>query len=394
MTMKKIYIPLFVLLLSTTLVAVTTESLDVKSIRQRAMGGVGVVTSRGDAALLRNPAILAYSRLKLTLPRIGVDINQGLLDNQSEIEDLMDTTLNDDERKELLLDLAPLEIAIKPRLYPGLSFITKGFGLGVFVESNIVAVLDKTSDDVNLSLEGHTDVVPAIGFAQEINFLNNKTAIGVSAKFISRYRIYDSSTGENEFTANLNDLIRILGDKDNKKEIETVEIKGLGLDLGFLRPIRSQRWGQGRWGVSVQNIGATLTGTKTVDDSDVDYEEIIGVTSTLGVGFKNRNIRNFFGDGGRFVGDTSYALDYTFVSEEEDFRKNLNVGIEQELFGPFLKLRGGVNDGYVSGGIGLDIYILKLPIIHLNYANYTEELGELTGQSPIQYQSLEVGILF
>ncbi len=396
-TMMKLTLPLFVLFLSPALFAnSSTETFELKGIRQQAMGGVRVITTGGAAALLSNPANLAYSRFKITLPRISADLNQDTLDRNSELEDLMDETLNDDERKALLLDLAPMEIAFKQRISPGLSFATKGFAAGLFVESSIFATLDQSSDDVELSLEGYTDVVPALGFAQEVTLFNTPTALGISAKFVSRYRIYDTSTGDNEFTADLNDLLRILGNQDNKKKMKTVDLKGVGFDLGFLRPLNSSRLGQGRWGVTVQNIGATLSGTKSRIDSDnveteEDYEEELMLTSTFGIGFENRYLRRSLG---ALLGTTRYALDYTFITEEEDFRKKLNLGIEQDLFGKFLKLRGGISDGYVSGGVGLDIYIFKLPIIHVNYANYTEEMGEKTGEIPIQYQAIEVGILF
>jgi hypothetical protein len=378
--------------------AETSESLNIQGLRQRAMGSVGVASSRGESALLTNPANLAYSTFAFKLPRISVDINQETLENQTKLEDLVDPEVDDEMRREFLFDLAPLSIALKQRLYPGLSLVTKGFGAGVFVENNILAELDSSSDDVELNLRGNTDIVPAIGFAQEVDFLDKKTALGVSAKFITRYRIYDQTTGDNEFKANLNDLIRILGNKDNKKAIESVEVKGVGFDIGFLRPVDSYRFGKGHWGIAAQNIGATLKGTKVLIESevesDVDYEEKIDMTSTVGCSLKNTNLRRYLNASKWFVGDTTYAVDYAFISNDSDYRKNLNLGIEQELLGKYLKLRGGVNDGYIVGGVGVDLYIWKFPLLHFNYVNYTEEYGEKTGENPVQYQAFEVGVLF
>jgi hypothetical protein len=56
------------------------------------------------------------------------------------------------------------------------------------------------------------------------------------------------------------------------------------------------------------------------------------------------------------------------------FWKKSHIGGETRLI-KFLSVRGGINEGYFGGGVGLDF-----PIVKIDIATYGEELGSTAGQ--------------
>ena len=168
------------------------------------MGGVGIATSVEfpttskrrashyyEQGLKNNPAALAYSSFSFKMPRVGLALNSDTLDKMEDFERLMEDTEDDADQVDAIKDLAPLNIGVKAQLSPGLSFTTKGFGIGVFAETTYFGELYETPLDVIMKVEGYTDIVPVIGFGQEYDLMGSPTAIGVSAKFINRSRLYD-----------------------------------------------------------------------------------------------------------------------------------------------------------------------------------------------------------
>ena len=57
----------------------------------------------------------------------------------------------------------------------------------------------------------------------------------------------------------------------------------------------------------------------------------------------------------------------------------------------FLKLRGGVYQGYLSGGVGIDVPILP---IEIDFAYWAEELGEYPGQERLDNIGVTLNIVF
>ncbi len=54
-----------------------------------------------------------------------------------------------------------------------------------------------------------------------------------------------------------------------------------------------------------------------------------------------------------------------------------------------LALRAGVNGGYLTGGIGLNLWIVSV-----NYATYAEELGAFSGQRADRRHILQASLGF
>jgi hypothetical protein len=411
MNKKQLLSAALLFVFSSSLLA-SVPQLQMQSLRQRAMGGVGVATSVEfpttskrrashyyEAGLKNNPAALAYSKFSFKTPRIGVGVNSDTLEKYEKMQTIMEDTDDDQEQIDAIKDLAPLNIGIKGSLGPGLSLTTKGFGIGVFAEATYFGELYETPLDVIMELEGYTDVVPVIGFGQEFDLMGSPTAVGVSAKFINRSRLYDESTGSDVLTYNLDQLLKVINDQDGQKEVANTELSGVGFDIGFMRKIDSYKYGEGAWGVVFQNIGASLSGEKTITPAGEaerveSVTEEIPMTATVGFSLTTGLFNNLLNVSPWLLGDTVVAADYQFISDNTDFKKNIHMGIEQSLLFDTFRLRGGINQGYVVGGVGFDLALGMFPILHVNYSIYTEEFGENVGNNAIEFQAIEVGILF
>ena len=139
-------------------------------------------------------------------------------------------------------------------------------------------------------------------------------------------------------------------------------------------------FGKGKWGVAVNNVMGTLKGTRKINGAMTDYSGALPVTSTLGVNL-NSDVP--------FIGDLNWAVDYKFVSPSKSFFKNTTMGIEKAVWGDILKLRAGVNQGYIVGGLGIDIGFFSL-----SYAKYTSEAGSEIGVEPREMNVLEGSLFF
>jgi hypothetical protein len=213
----------------------------------------------------------------------------------------------------------------------------------------LVQIVNKVSPEVRLDLV--SDASFLIGGAVEgLPWVSKKLITGISVGYIARGRIYE--------TLDYSDFA-----EDGEIELESTSATGLNLNLGFLYPvkIKSQEM---MIGVAINNIGSTLTG---IEESDEDTE--IPLTSTIGVGMDVKL---------PLIGKTTLAADYKVVSEESNAVLNLSLGAEKKLFNRFLTLRGGINDGYVVGGLDLDFWLFKL-----GYAFHTDEAGGFPGDRPI-----------
>lgn len=78
------------------------------------------------------------------------------------------------------------------------------------------------------------------------------------------------------------------------------------------------------------------------------------------------------------------GFEYRHITESEyQLGKKLHLGTELSL--PFLDLRGGINQGYATYGVGMNLLFLRFDV-----ASYTEEMGAYPGQSP--QNRIELGL--
>ena len=73
--------------------------------------------------------------------------------------------------------------------------------------------------------------------------------------------------------------------------------------------------------------------------------------------------------------------DIAKASDDDD------VGAEKKI--SKIALRGGINQGYIGGGIGIN-----LTVFHVNYAFFGEELGEKIGYNSLLTHNIQFGFSF
>ena len=90
-----------------------------------------------------------------------------------------------------------------------------------------------------------------------------------------------------------------------------------------------------------------------------------------------------------FVGDFTWAADYQLISPDTSFFKKTHLGLEKSVLFDIVKLRGGLNQGYVTAGFGIDVWLVKF-----NYAYYTQELGPEIGMEPLKTHVFDLSFIF
>ncbi len=94
-----------------------------------------------------------------------------------------------------------------------------------------------------------------------------------------------------------------------------------------------------------------------------------------------------------FLFDPTVSLDYqhVFYSQPENqtsFLSGIHAGTEIKVL-KFLKVRAGINQGYVTAGVGA-----KLLFLDVNASYFTREMGRFAGQQPNQGFTMEAAIRF
>ena len=380
------------LLSISTVYATTVSDFQVMNLRQRSMGGVGTAVMFDEMALMSNPAGLAYSKFDIDWFNASIAAGQESIDKLQDIVDLKDKKDDTAAIAQQIKSLVPLNVDMVQTFAPLVSLTAPGFGVGVFSQTQLHGqLLRKTAP--KLSLEARSDIAPSVGVAHEFNIWG-PTAIGFSVKVPTRVSLYDKESGSGTFELELIDMQNLIADNSNKKEPGVMALQGIAFDFGVLRPFDSYKYGKGYYGLSVRNIGGSLTGDQELTSNGVThtktYTEELPIVSSVGFSYMAPlgNIPRV----GPLLGDILIAADWNFISPETDYKKDLHIGIEKKLW--IFRFRGGINQGYVVGGAGLDLKFWIFNIIHLDYANYSEELGSNVGDRPAQYQALELQLLF
>ena len=81
--------------------------------------------------------------------------------------------------------------------------------------------------------------------------------------------------------------------------------------------------------------------------------------------------------------DIVIALDYADILDNSSPLTNIKFGLMVNAF-RFLDLRGGIDAGYLTGGVGF-----HLKFFHFSTAYYVKELGAYPGSNPLQTLTFE-----
>lgn len=346
------------------------------NIRLKSMGGAGIALVDKADSLYLNPAGLSrVSFVDIKFPRLRLETSQGILNDYQKILNLAQSSGNASDLSSSISGLVPLSGGISAQLSPAFSVAMKGLGVGVFSSSLVSLSIQRKTQPV-VDITGFADVGMMFGMSTNLDFLAAKSSVGVTIKQMIRYEVFDPRTGNGGYKASTADLLKAAN--GTALDIQSRSLSGIGVNLGFLTGLEIP-FAKGSFGIALNDIGTTLTGS----GANAGVSTTIPLSGKVGVGL-DVSIPPVPVVGG----DITVAADYRLITPYNDFFKNLHIGLEKGILANIIKLRGGLNQGYVVGGIGFDLFI-----IHVNYGMFTEELGTRIGNEPVTFHMVEVGFL-
>lgn len=321
-----------------------------RNLRSLGMGGVQVSTVAPADAVFYNPAALGrVEGLNFQLLNAGVGVNG--LDVYDKIKDAGDLT-----------DINNFNNLVGTRVWlDGVgktSFTMPNFGVGYYTDyQQILELHDPAFPKFKTFFQNDTSTVVGGAFS-----LGPSSYLGMSFKRVTRWG-GDTLDIDASTVTNVEDMIALKDRFENKGQ-------GYGIDLavmteldGPFKPNLSLVW---------RDIGDTAF-TKT---SGTEAPPHIKQNLVFGAG----------------MGLDLPGLDWAFGFEarhllESDVQlgKKLHLGTEISL--PFIDLRGGINQGYFTYGVGFNFLVFRFDAV-----SYTEEIGTYPGQTADNRIMVGVGI--
>lgn len=309
------------------------------SVRAQGMGGAYTAVVDDADALFFNPAGLAKSggfTWTVLDPRLGAN---GLED----ISELQAIISSDDDMIDKLQELYGRKV-----------WISGGAKTAVKISNIAVAGFVNTEAGISVSNPANTtmelnyffDYGVALGTG--FNLIPEFLKLGVTAKRIDR-------TGTSlPIGAS---TLATLDEEQLKNEIKSRGI-GYGLDIGSLITIPGPL--NAAFSVVYRNIGVTSFshGSGAHAPPSIPNELVLGASLELKTGLV----------------EIRPAFDYRFADRTDiPIGKKVHVGVEVDM--PLIDIRAGLNQGYYTAGVGIDLALMRLDL-----ATYGVELGAYPGQ--------------
>ncbi|MFA5878992.1 MAG: hypothetical protein WC860_02335 [Candidatus Margulisiibacteriota bacterium] len=351
------------------------------SMRQIGMGGTAVAIPNDINTLYQNPAGLAnIQNFNFNLLTAGIEINSDYISKFSTISRL-NGNKDTDSITGIIKDLAPARLTSYSMLQ-ALGFGWNGFGFGFFARGKAGLNLYRPIDPY-ISVNSIADTAGMIGFAPQFNIGGFKFALGATAKYMARSILYNNRTGDENLTYGLSNIVDVVKNSKLPTDSSYCTTQGPGFDVGGLATFESFIGPKTSIGFTVKNILTQLRGVKTINGVNQSTLVTVPLGVIVGIGTSLRLPPGVIFD------NCTLAIDYDAVSQYQSIFKKFHAGIEGATMGDFMKIRLGLNQGFVVGGVGL-----KLWFFHLDYAYNQESLGNGTGVglNDNSYHALSLGI--
>lgn len=328
---------IFIMLLSINIFA---DELYQPGLQARclAMGGACVSHVRGASALYFNPAALArVEGFDFILAQVQAGVSKDAVDFSSQFQGSTFTAADIDNiyGKTLAADITARS-----------GFVMPNFGFGVFSNNYTnMQFSDPTFPSFNMNFISDYGYIIGGSFS-----LGGNASFGISAKHIKRWG------GEKDI-----DVLSLIGASSDTVASSNFQDHGVGhsMDIAVmttlnhpLKPTLSLVW---------QDLGVTTFNLTTgVAPPPSIYDNLI-----FGADIKQElGIMSF-----------THAFEYKFIrTDGYDLSKKIHLGTEASI-GP-IDLRAGINQGYITYGVGIDLLFFQL-----DAAAYATELGTYAGQS-------------
>lgn len=320
--------------------SVVADELNQPGLQTRcfAMGSTCASHLRGASALFFNPAALArVEGFDFIIAQAQAGVSKDAVDFSSQFQG--GTFAAADLAKVYGKNLGA-EVTARS------GFVMPNFGFGVFSNNSTnMQFSDPTFPTFNMSFMSDYGYILGGAFS-----LGGNSSFGLSVRHIKRWG------GTEEI-----DIGTIIGSSSDTLANSNFQDHGVGhaLDISAMTTLNTSL--KPTFTLVWQDLGVTTfnmsSGTKPPPSQ---YDNL-----TLGV-----SIQQEYG-----LLDFTHAFEYKFIrTDGYDLSKKLHLGTEMSL-GP-LDLRAGVNQGYITYGVGMDLWLFQI-----DAAAYAYELGTYAGQA-------------
>jgi len=378
-----IALALFVLLaLASAQVAI--PALQPRDARSMGLGGFFTSLSSGFDTIWGNPASAALGKGRLTLADLSVwGYVKPTTANIDAITSIVDGSASDSAKLGYISDMI-VDNGLGGGFSAGLGFTGNGFCVGAYVIGDAAA---RGSTAMGAVAKGAVSFNAVLGFAAPIRLGDMTLSLGADVRPFYRIDSEDGGWLMSEFLGALatgGDVQAVLMDRRVEAGF------GLALDAGA-----QLRLGSLTAGVAVRDITPSfLTVNEKIQDlvSQLESGRIPDVSAgskteaiypyiTAGLSWRPTLIKGFLEPGLYLELEDPVAL---FLDENYSPWNLLHLGADLRLLS-FIDIRAGLNKGWLSAGVGLDLAILRLDL-----AVFTEELGTHPGDQGMSGVSARV----
>ena len=329
-----------------------------RGVRPLGMGGAFTAVADDENALFYNPAGLSNQPLRVEIINFLAEISKDSIDLYEDIDDTdMDETA---EVVDLLREHIGEHEKLRIALFPNVIWSVNEVGIGVAGIGQVnlgEEIHNPVWPEVETRLVMDYGVLGGVGFEAFIDGLE----IGASLKVINRESLMETYTAVDIAAEDFEDRI----------EDDLESGTGLGIDIGVIYTVENSL-ADVSFGAVVQNIPEMEMG----DAEDIKTQINLGIAVEPDLDFESVSLL--------------LAFDYTDIGsnigEDNDLPKRLHFGAEVSLDERFA-FRVGLNQGYLSAGLTLDLWVLSL-----DFATYEEEVGAYAGQREDRRYVAQIGI--
>ena len=315
-----------------------------------AMGGTCIAHSRGVQGMFINPATLArVEGMELTLFQFSAAVSQNAQDYVNAINNNSDNKITATDLQDLYGKTITADVSARGGL------VLPYFGVGAYSTNYLTETFSNPAYptfNINYISDYGYLVAAALPLAKT-------TSLGFKVRSAKRW-------GGNKDI----DVSTLIGSSNQDVISSNFSDHGAGvaLDLAFITTVEADL--KPTFALVWNDVGQTryrmYSGTQ---DPPVQTDNLIFGTS----------IQHEF-----LFGDWTHSFEYQYIrTEGEDLGKKLHLGTEASY--GFLDLRGGLSQGYLTYGVGIDLAILEIDATF-----FSSEMGAYSGQ--IRNDRYQIGL--
>jgi hypothetical protein len=322
------------------------------------------------------------------------DVLSFVSDNEDDLKNF--DTLSSDRQAELINEINDTLVSLAPTFNvgaPNMSYLSGPLlgrlhvGAGLFAQASGSIGFNPEIVTPSMYYDINADVIPMANAAfrfKSLPLLPGSLGIGANVKYLVRAQAKE-------------DMVSVL-ELENFEAPPVQEGKGVGVDLGALYQITPRI----NLGLAVFDFGGTqikYDATEAEEGFEAKEARTATIQTRWSAGLAWTPHKIGFGSWGiplhdrlllaadvkDFLNDESPVISQSEIADEAG--THLHLGAEYRWW--FLRFRTGANQGYFTAGLGAD-----WPLVKLDYAYYSDELGKFAGLSKHTTHRLSVSIGF